>query len=65
MKTTKGEEQKKTLIIDLIQNNQDKLTDPKYKYDHSAQDYYMAQDPSFFLDVLDLMRNNGTIDQIS
>ena len=65
MKTTKGEEEKKKLIINLIKNSQDKLTDPKYQYDSSAQDYYMSQDPQFFLDVLDLMRNNGTIDQIS
>ena len=66
MKTTPGDSKKKELILDLIRNHQEKIMDPKYGfYDDSVLEYYMASDPEFFLNVLEIIRDISEIDFIN
>ena len=63
MKTTQGDEAKKAAILDLIKNQPEKLWESKYEFDKETLKYFVSQDPEYFLNVVEVLKSNGRIDQ--
>ena len=58
MVTCQNNNERKAKILDLYKNNYQKVTDYKFEYTKSVENYFGSEDPEFYVAMLEQIRYN-------